>query len=95
MNHVHPKIRARARLIDGKATAARVRADVARQVALLIDSHGVTPGLAVILVGENPASEVYVRNKGRQTREAGQLNPHFRGPSRWSRKPDSLAAWEG
>jgi methylenetetrahydrofolate dehydrogenase (NADP+)/methenyltetrahydrofolate cyclohydrolase len=49
----------------------RVRAELARQVAVLAARHAVTPGLAVILVGENPASEVYVRNKGRQTREAG------------------------
>ncbi len=60
-----------ARIIDGKASAARLRADIARRVAVLTSRHGVTPGLAVVLVGDDPASEVYVRNKGRQTREAG------------------------
>lgn len=61
----------RARIIDGKATAARVREDVARDVADLRASHGITPGLAVILVGNDPASEVYVRNKAKQTAEVG------------------------
>jgi len=60
-----------AELIDGKAFAATVRERVAQGVTALKASHGVTPGLAVVLVGENPASEVYVRNKGRQTVEAG------------------------
>jgi methylenetetrahydrofolate dehydrogenase (NADP+)/methenyltetrahydrofolate cyclohydrolase len=61
----------RARLIDGRASAARLRAEVAQQVAVLAGRHGLTPGLAVILVGEDPASQIYVRNKGRQTLEAG------------------------
>ena len=56
--------------IDGKAFAATVRAKVATHVARLKEG-GITPGLAVILVGEDPASEVYVRNKGRQTLEVG------------------------
>jgi methylenetetrahydrofolate dehydrogenase (NADP+)/methenyltetrahydrofolate cyclohydrolase len=71
----------RARLIDGKAAAARVRAAVGRQVAALFERHAVTPGLAVVLVGEDPASEVYVRNKGRQTREAGMRSFEIRLPS--------------
>ena len=58
-------------LIDGKAFAAKVRADVARDVAYLKATHGIVPGLAVVLVGEDPASQVYVRNKGTQTLEAG------------------------
>jgi methylenetetrahydrofolate dehydrogenase (NADP+)/methenyltetrahydrofolate cyclohydrolase len=70
-----------ARLIDGKATAAKVRIEVARQVAVLKERHGVTPGLAVILVGEDPASEIYVRNKGRQTREAGMQSYETRLPA--------------
>jgi methylenetetrahydrofolate dehydrogenase (NADP+)/methenyltetrahydrofolate cyclohydrolase len=70
-----------ARIIDGRATAARVRAEVARQVAVLAARHGVTPGLAVILVGEDPASEVYVRNKGKQTREAGMRSFETRLPA--------------
>jgi methylenetetrahydrofolate dehydrogenase (NADP+) / methenyltetrahydrofolate cyclohydrolase len=59
-----------ASVIDGKAIAAGVRARVARAVARLAE-QGVVPGLAVVLVGDNPASQVYVRNKGRQTLEAG------------------------
>ena len=58
-------------IIDGKAFAARVRETVGRQVAILKAEHGLTPGLAVVLVGEDPASQVYVRNKGRATVEAG------------------------
>lgn len=60
-----------ANIIDGKAFAANLRADIGRRVALLKESHGVTPGLSVVLVGEDPASEVYVRNKGKATLEAG------------------------
>ncbi len=60
-----------ARIIDGKAFAAGLRARVARQVATLRREHGIVPGLAVVLVGDNPASHVYVRNKRRQTLEAG------------------------
>jgi len=60
-----------AKIIDGKAFAAKVREQVAAQVARLRDEHGITPGLAVVLVGEDPASQVYVRNKGKQTVECG------------------------
>ncbi len=60
-----------ANIIDGKAMAADLRADIGRRVALLKERHGVTPGLSVVLVGEDPASEVYVRNKGKSTLEAG------------------------
>ena len=60
-----------AKIIDGKAFAAKLRGDIAAEVAKLKDAHGVTPGLAVILVGEDPASQVYVRNKGKQTIECG------------------------
>lgn len=60
-----------ATIIDGKAFAATVREKVAAQVATLKTDHGITPGLAVVLVGEDPASEVYVRNKGKQTVEVG------------------------
>jgi methylenetetrahydrofolate dehydrogenase (NADP+)/methenyltetrahydrofolate cyclohydrolase len=63
-----------ARVIDGKAFAARVREKVAGHVARLKADHGITPGLAVVLVGEDPASEVYVRNKGKQTLEAGMAS---------------------
>ena len=63
-----------ATIIDGKAFAARVRADVAGHVARLKADHGITPGLAVVLVGEDPASQVYVRSKGKQTVEAGMAS---------------------
>ena len=63
-----------ATLLDGKAFAAKVRERVAEGVASLKERHGITPGLAVVLVGEDPASEVYVRNKGRQTEEAGMAS---------------------
>lgn len=58
-------------VIDGKAFAGRVREKVAAQVAQLKAEHNITPGLAVVLVGEDPASQVYVRSKGKQTVEAG------------------------
>ncbi|WP_341991239.1 bifunctional methylenetetrahydrofolate dehydrogenase/methenyltetrahydrofolate cyclohydrolase FolD [Azorhizobium sp. AG788] len=60
--------------IDGKAFAAGLRARIAEQVATLVRDHGVTPGLAVVLVGEDPASQVYVRNKAAQTAEAGMAS---------------------
>ena len=60
-----------AQIIDGKAFSAKVREKVAAHVAKLKDQHGITPGLAVVLVGEDPASQVYVRSKGKQTVEAG------------------------
>ncbi|MBU2890169.1 bifunctional methylenetetrahydrofolate dehydrogenase/methenyltetrahydrofolate cyclohydrolase FolD [Celeribacter halophilus] len=60
-----------ATLIDGKAFAAVIREKVATHVARIKEAQGVTPGLAVVLVGDDPASEVYVRSKGKQTVEAG------------------------
>jgi len=60
-----------AKVIDGKAFAAKVREKVKEHVTRLVAEHGVTPGLAVVLVGENPASQVYVRSKGKATTEAG------------------------
>ncbi len=60
-----------AQVIDGKAFAAKVRAQVADQVAKLKEENGITPGLAVVLVGEDPASQVYVRSKGKMTVEVG------------------------
>ncbi len=61
-------------IIDGKAFAAELRARVATTVSTLESSHGLIPGLAVVLVGEDPASEVYVRNKGKQTVEVGMAS---------------------
>ena len=60
-----------AKIIDGKAFAANVRGKVAEHVARLKDEHSITPGLAVVLVGEDPASQVYVRSKGKLTVEVG------------------------
>lgn len=60
-----------AEIIDGKAFAATVRGKVAGHVARLKEENGITPGLAVVLVGEDPASQVYVRSKGKMTVEVG------------------------
>lgn len=60
-----------ATIIDGKAFSAKLRGEIARKVAILKQVHSITPGLAVVLVGEDPASQVYVRSKGKQTVEAG------------------------
>jgi methylenetetrahydrofolate dehydrogenase (NADP+)/methenyltetrahydrofolate cyclohydrolase len=60
-----------ATIIDGKEFAARVRGQVASHVARLKADHGIMPGLAVVLVGEDPASQVYVRSKGKMTLEVG------------------------
>ena len=57
--------------LDGKAFAAGLRERVSAEVAKLKAAHGITPGLAVVLVGEDPASQVYVRSKGKQTVECG------------------------
>ena len=61
-------------IIDGKAFAATVRERVSGHVKNMVDNHGVQPGLAVVLVGEDPASQVYVRNKGKQTVECGMAS---------------------
>ena len=63
-----------ARLIDGKAFAAKLRERLATEVDALKRDHGLTPGLAVVLVGEDPASKIYVTNKGKQTEECGMLS---------------------
>ena len=63
-----------AKVIDGKAIADGVRADVAADVAALKAKTGKVPGLAVVLVGENPASQVYVRNKAKMTKEVGMAS---------------------
>lgn len=63
-----------ARIIDGKIIAADLRARVAQEVARVKREHGLTPGLAVVLVGHDPASEVYVRNKATQTEAAGMAS---------------------
>ena len=60
-----------ATIIDGKAFSANLRVEIARKVDIVKKNHDLTPGLAVVLVGEDPASQVYVRSKGKQTVEAG------------------------
>ncbi len=67
-----------ATIIDGKAYAARLRAEIGHQVRTLREQHLVTPGLAVILVGEDPASQIYVRNKATQAREAQMSSFEYR-----------------
>jgi methylenetetrahydrofolate dehydrogenase (NADP+)/methenyltetrahydrofolate cyclohydrolase len=70
-----------ATLIDGKAFAQSLRQRIGTAVATLKAEHGLTPGLAVVLVGEDPASQVYVRNKGKQTLEAGMNSWEHRMPA--------------
>ena len=69
-------------IIDGKVFAAELRARVANVVSGLKSSHGLVPGLAVEVVGEDPASEVYVRNKGKQTVEVGMASFEHRLPDK-------------
>ena len=69
-----------AKIIDGKAFAGDVRAQVAEQVTRLKNDHGITPGLAVVLVGEDPASEVYVAAKHKQTVEVGMASFEHKMP---------------
>jgi methylenetetrahydrofolate dehydrogenase (NADP+)/methenyltetrahydrofolate cyclohydrolase len=79
-----------ATIIDGKAFAEALRERVAVHVARLGEGHGITPGLAVVLVGQDPASEVYVRNKGKQTKAAGMVSIEHRLPAETS-EADLLA----
>ena len=65
---------AEARIIDGKAFAARLRAEIAAEAEAIKAGHDIVPGLATVLVGENPASEIYVRNKSKAARGAGMLS---------------------
>ncbi len=70
-----------AKLIDGKAAAAALREEVAKEVARFRVATGRAPGLATVLVGEDPASAVYVRSKGRATLEAGMLSFEHKLPA--------------
>jgi len=70
-----------AHIIDGRAIAQQLRRQVALEVQQLRQRRGVTPGLAVILVGEDPASQVYVATKAKQTREAGMLSIEHQLPA--------------
>ncbi|MCT4578816.1 bifunctional methylenetetrahydrofolate dehydrogenase/methenyltetrahydrofolate cyclohydrolase FolD [Donghicola sp.] len=79
-----------ATLLDGKAFAATLRSKVSEHVSGLKETHRITPGLAVVLVGEDHASEVYVRNKARQTVETGMQSFEHRLPAETS-EADLLA----
>jgi methylenetetrahydrofolate dehydrogenase (NADP+) / methenyltetrahydrofolate cyclohydrolase len=70
-----------ARIIDGKAIAAELRGRVAAEVLRIKRDHGLMPGLAVVLVGNDPASEVYVRSKHKQTQDAGMASFEHRLPA--------------
>src|SRR5262245_66619989 len=70
-----------AQIRDGKAIAARVRSEVAEGVARFRAAHGRPPGLDVVLVGEDPASQVYVRNKERAATEVGMRGRVHRLPA--------------
>ena len=76
---------ARATLIDGKAFAAGLVDRIAAAAARLEADHGVKPGLAVVIVGDDPASQVYVRNKGETTQRAGMRSDTHRLPETTSR----------
>ena len=77
-----------AKIIDGKAMAAEIREGVGARAARLKEKHGLVPGLAVVLVGDNPASAIYVRNKGKATTAAGMQSFEHRHPA--SMKEDDL-----
>ncbi|WP_321395364.1 bifunctional methylenetetrahydrofolate dehydrogenase/methenyltetrahydrofolate cyclohydrolase FolD [Emcibacter sp.] len=69
-----------AELIDGKAFSATLKQDIAKQVTVLKEKHNLIPGLAVVIVGEDPASQIYVRNKNISTKEAGMNSFEHRLP---------------
>ena len=69
-----------ARLLSGKEFAAKFKEDAAKRARAIEAAHGVTPGLAVIIVGEDPASQVYVRNKDRACAELGIYSEVLRKP---------------
>ena len=82
-----------ATIIDGKAFAERLRVDIAQRAAAFKAKNTIIPGLAVVLVGNDPASEVYVRNKGKQTKEAGMRSFEVRLPDTIT-EPELLAEVE-
>jgi methylenetetrahydrofolate dehydrogenase (NADP+)/methenyltetrahydrofolate cyclohydrolase len=79
-----------ARAIDGKGFAEGLRARIKAHVGRFQRDHGLTPGLAVVIVGEDPASQVYVRNKAKQTVEAGMHSEHYELPAE-TRETELLA----
>jgi methylenetetrahydrofolate dehydrogenase (NADP+) / methenyltetrahydrofolate cyclohydrolase len=70
-----------AKVLDGKAVAQQIRREVAEGVEALRASRGIVPGLSVVLVGEDPASQIYVRNKEKMAREAGMASEVLRLPA--------------
>ena len=70
-----------ARIIDGKAIAEAVDQEVARDVGRLVQTYGTPPCLCVVLVGDDPASQVYVRNKGRRTQATGMVSREIKLPA--------------
>ena len=85
-----PHSQAQARIIDGKAMAAELRAGLKLKIADLKAEHGLVPGLAVVRVGDNPASAIYVRNKGKAAEEAGMVSRDLTLPDTTSQ--DALLA---
>lgn len=75
-----------AMIIDGKEVAARVKAEIAKEAEQLAENGGVTPGLAVIIVGDDPASKIYVRNKKKACEEVGFFSEEFALPEKTSQK---------
>ena len=73
-------------LIDGKIVSARVLKELKEEVSTIKEKHGVTPGLAVIIIGENPASQVYVRNKVKRAEEIGMHSEKYELPKEASQK---------
>ena len=74
------------KIIDGKSFAQRIRAKIGDDVRNLKIDFNITPGLAVVLVGDDPASQIYVRNKNKMTIEAGMRSFEHRLPSETSQK---------
>ena len=74
-------VRGMAKILDGVATSKAIRAEVAKGVKEMQEKHGVTPGLAAVLTGDDPASAIYVRNKGRACKEVGIFSETFHLPA--------------
>lgn len=75
-----------ATILDGAATSKEIRSEVAQGVEEIRQKHGVTPGLAAVLVGDDPASAIYVRNKGRACQEVGIFSETFHLPATTSQE---------
>lgn len=75
-----------AQIIDGKKVSQQIKEELKGEVKALQEQHGLTPGLAVVLVGEDPASTVYVRNKGKASQEVGILSRQYNLPAACSQE---------